>query len=312
MIVASPTAPHTSRCYKQAEFVQRIENALGVKLGKVTCHIVNTQAMTKVMGRAGWSANEANGVVGFQYGTDVYVLDTAPWTVLHELIHRAGVNADRMNRYVAEGLTEAIAVEIKKSPDEHRHTYPTESAWVRDRLLPRLGLTAVELGSVLAKSKDAPGALADLMMKARPDLNRSTLVRELQPQKPNQPSFNVHRGCATRAGSLGHQIRPQRGSDSSGALAGVLLLAGGVLALPAVSQWWSDRERLPGGLAAGRPVRDFDPKQLQRGTEVELEHGKDRATASEIARDHLTEHPSYYVELERMERRLRRRKEEQK
>jgi hypothetical protein len=58
-----------------------------------------------VAGSAGWGRNDANGVVGFQLGQDVYVLDGAPWTTLHELVHRAGINADRLNRFVAEGLT---------------------------------------------------------------------------------------------------------------------------------------------------------------------------------------------------------------
>lgn len=224
------------RCYKQPVFVRRIEAALGVSLGSVRCDIVNTEAMTQVMRKAGWSANETQGVVGFQYGDRVYVLDNAPWTVLHELIHRAGINADRLNRYVAEGLTEAIAVELKESPDEHRPTYPTESAWVKTRLLPRLSMSAVQLGSILAKSSDPPATLADLMLKARPDLNRSQLVRELRPQHPDQPSFN-HRGCITRDARVsGSAVR----SDPTGAIAGVLLVAGAVLALPGLGRWWSD------------------------------------------------------------------------
>jgi len=292
------------RCHKQPVFVARIQRALGVTLGSVQCNIVNIQGMSQAMRRAGWSANETQGVVGFQYGEQIYVLDDAPWTVLHELIHRAGVNADRLNRYVAEGLTEAIAVELKESPDEHRPTYPTESAWVRERLLPRLGLSAVQLGALLAKASDPPAALADLMLKARPDLDRAKLVRELAAQQPKQPSFN-RKGCVTRSRAQGSAASgPVR--DGAGGIAGVLLVAGAVLAFPGVGRWWMERERIPGGLAAGRRPDQFDPAQLQRGIRVELEHTSDPSVAREIAMDHLIEHPNYYTALDQMERGLKR------
>lgn len=63
---------------------------------------------------------------------------------------------------------------------------------------------------------------------------------------------------------------------------------------------------IPGGRAARRCVSDFDPDQLAKGTRVELEHTRDRRLAREIAMDHLAEHPDYYIELEKMERRLKR------
>jgi hypothetical protein len=57
------------------------------------------------------------------------------------------------------------------------------------------------------------------------------------------------------------------------------------------------RERIPGGRAAGRHPRQFDPRELARGTEVELEHTYDRGIAREIAMDHLAEDPRYYQKL---------------
>lgn len=53
-----------------------------------------------------------------------------------------------------------------------------------------------------------------------------------------------------------------------------------------------------------RRVDDYDPAQLLRGTFVELEHTDDPVVAMKIAMDHLDESPLYYVELEKMERRL--------
>ena len=212
------------QCHKQAEFVTRIQRALGVSLQGVQCRTVNTQGMTQVMQRAGWSANGTQGVVGFQFKNDVYVLDSTPWTVLHELIHRAGVNADRLSRFVAEGLTEAIAVELKRSPDEHRATYPQETKWVREVLLPRLNLTAVELGRKVAKSNDPPRMLAALMVKARPSVSMATLERELQPQSKERPSFN--RGKVTRAMLGGSE------STATGSVAALLLHSGFALGIP--------------------------------------------------------------------------------
>lgn len=66
-------------------------------------------------------------------------------------------------------------------------------------------------------------------------------------------------------------------------------------------------EHLPGGLAAGLTPDDFDPEQLARGIEVELEHTQDVGIATEIAMDHLVEDPMYYEKLNAMEMNARRR-----
>lgn len=56
-----------------------------------------------------------------------------------------------------------------------------------------------------------------------------------------------------------------------------------------------------GGRAAGRLASDFDPVELARGTQVELEHTSDPRIAQEIAMDHLVEDPRYYHKLAIME-----------
>jgi hypothetical protein len=246
---------HVRRCHKEAEFIDRIQRAMNKPLGQVQCHIVDQTGMAQVMGTAGWSKNEALGVVGFQLGNNVYVLGSAPWTVLHELVHRSGVNADRISRFVAEGLTEAIARELKRAPDEHKPTYPKETHWVQTRLLPRLNMSAVELGRKLAHSSDPPATLADLMVAVDPQLDRSKLLRQLQPQVPDQPSFN-RRGHRTRQPPSPERRQrrsppavpsappsPPQSSlrdDSGGTalVAGLLLLSGAALALPIAAEHW--------------------------------------------------------------------------
>jgi len=212
------------KCYKQAEFVGRIQQALGVALDRVSCSIVDRQGMAKVMQGAGWSRNDSAGVVGFQVDEQVYVLDSAPWTVLHELIHRAGVNSDRLSRFVAEGLTESIAQELKRSSDEHRPTYPVETRWVQQKLLPVLGMNATQLGRALASDPDPPRKLASLMAAAKPGTNERALRRQLGPQKTGVPSFN--RMSVTRMKGV---MADDRGSERVGL---VLLLASAVLLVP--------------------------------------------------------------------------------
>jgi hypothetical protein len=224
-----------ARCHKQGEFVARIERALDVRMGPVTCTIVDESGMAEVMGRAGWNRNDSHGVVGFQIGKEIFVLGRAPWTVLHELIHRAGVNSDRLSRFVAEGLTEAIAREIKAGPDEHQPTYPRETRWVQEVLLPRLKMTAVQLGQVIAKANNAPRALAKLMVEASSGASEANLVRVLQPQQTGEPSFN-RRGHVTRWSSGGTIARGPTGHDSvSVGLGLVAIVAGGALVLSGCS-----------------------------------------------------------------------------
>lgn len=53
-------------------------------------------------------------------------------------------------------------------------------------------------------------------------------------------------------------------------------------------------DMVPGGLAAGMPTDMFPSDQVDKGTEVELEHTSNPAIAQEIAKDHLTEGNDYY------------------
>ena len=63
---------------------------------------------------------------------------------------------------------------------------------------------------------------------------------------------------------------------------------------------WQDQ--LPGGLADDKKPSDFDPAVLAKGVKVEQEHAQDKGIATEIAMDHLTEDPSYYDKLEKIEK----------
>ena len=61
-------------------------------------------------------------------------------------------------------------------------------------------------------------------------------------------------------------------------------------------------EKIKGGLSSGKEISDFDPKALAMGTKVEFEHTTDIDIAREIAMDHLTEDPKYYIKLKQIEK----------
>lgn len=74
------------------------------------------------------------------------------------------------------------------------------------------------------------------------------------------------------------------------------------------------KDTLPGGKADKKTIEqiaqeqgksiEFAREQLEIGIQHEKEHTSDPEIASEIALDHLSESLSYYIELEKMERKL--------
>lgn len=72
--------------------------------------------------------------------------------------------------------------------------------------------------------------------------------------------------------------------------------------------WYKKAIRVPGGLADKKKPSDFNPKQIEKGMEVELEHTKNRDLSKDIAMDHLEEYSTYYTELDKMENKLEKKK----
>jgi hypothetical protein len=86
------------------------------------------------------------------------------------------------------------------------------------------------------------------------------------------------------------------------ALLGFGLVAAGIVAAESMR----GDDVLKGGLADQKRPSDFDPVQLRRGVKVEREHSSNPGIQREIAMDHLTEDERYYIELDKMERKLER------
>lgn len=61
------------------------------------------------------------------------------------------------------------------------------------------------------------------------------------------------------------------------------------------------KDKIPGGHADGKPVINYDLKQLLTGINFERDHTKDNMLALELAMDHLENTPDYYTRLVRME-----------
>jgi hypothetical protein len=61
------------------------------------------------------------------------------------------------------------------------------------------------------------------------------------------------------------------------------------------------KDNIPGGHADGKPVINYDLKQLLTGINFERDHTKDNMLALELAMDHLERIPDYYTRLERMD-----------
>jgi len=55
------------------------------------------------------------------------------------------------------------------------------------------------------------------------------------------------------------------------------------------------KDKLPGGLGDCEPDNRFEPDQMDKGIEIELEHTEDKDLAKEITKDHLKEVPNYYL-----------------
>lgn len=96
------------------------------------------------------------------------------------------------------------------------------------------------------------------------------------------------------------------GASSAGAFSGPLFS----------NEEMKEGDKIPGGLAKGKSLKDIakkhSPKEFEKlvshlkkeivkGTKVELEHTSDPKVAFEIAKDHLFEDPDYYNKLKKIE-----------
>jgi len=63
----------------------------------------------------------------------------------------------------------------------------------------------------------------------------------------------------------------------------------------------SFKDKIPGGMADGKPITNYDLGQLLEGIKAERDHTGDNLLALELAMDHLEHIADYYTHLTRME-----------
>lgn len=72
-------------------------------------------------------------------------------------------------------------------------------------------------------------------------------------------------------------------------------------------KWYQQQRQLTSAVnfnLSKKKDKEYDPKQLERGTQVELEHNNSKEIAKSITKDHLGEFSNYYKKLEEMESKL--------
>jgi hypothetical protein len=139
-------------CPQAKKLAGAVRDVLGTAPDYRDCSIVNSNGLKKVMRRHGWRDAEINDTAGF-HGQDnrIYLLRGNEWSLLHELVHAAGIVDKDLASWLTEGLTEAVAEDIAKQKQwEHRSTYPRYVKIVRQQVAPALGLTVAQIGEIVA------------------------------------------------------------------------------------------------------------------------------------------------------------------
>ena len=140
------------RCPNATALGRAVRDLLGKTPSYADCRVVGPRDLSAVMQAHGWSKDEIEGTAGFHTQDDsILVLQGEEWSVLHELVHAAGVIDVSLAPWLAEGLTEAVAqLAAAKNRWAHHTTYADEVAMIRDRLCPALGMSVQELGRLVA------------------------------------------------------------------------------------------------------------------------------------------------------------------
>jgi hypothetical protein len=154
----------------------------------------------------------------------------------------------------------------------------------------------------------------DYLLKKNADMLQR---KEINPEKKildNAPEFSRDSEALKASGTFKGMRNDMMIYEKDGLEYGITK-GGAVIDLRYLFSVAGQKEYIPGGYANGRPDDDFDPRQLEMGTEVEKEHvikftdtGREKkfkdidlSKAKEIAKDHLAEIPDYYDRLEAME-----------
>jgi len=180
-------------CPNVKKLAGAVRDALGKDPDYASCNIVSQNGMRRVMKTHGWRDAEINDTAGFHTQDNrVYLLRGNEWSLLHELVHAAGVIDKDLASWVTEGITEAAAEDIAKANGlDHRSTYPKFVKIVRQQLSPALGLTPTQLAEVVASQPNKAGRNLSERLAVRTGLSARKWYKTLGPGVAS-PSAYTH------------------------------------------------------------------------------------------------------------------------
>jgi len=153
---AVPGAPS---CVGAAPLASAIKGMLGHAPSYSACQIVNGAQLRSVMQQHGWSAGEIGDTAGFHTEQGTILLRRGDeWSLLHELVHAAGVVDKDLAPWLVEGITEAAAQAVAQHHGwKHTPTYPEEVTFVVKTVGPAARLNAVGLAKLVAAAPKTAG-----------------------------------------------------------------------------------------------------------------------------------------------------------
>jgi hypothetical protein len=155
------------------------------------CRVVSQDGMRRVMRTHGWRDAEIDDTAGFHtQDNKIYLLRGNEWSLLHELVHAAGVVDKDLASWVTEGITEAAAEDIAKSKGmQHRATYPQYVKIVRQQLAPALGLTPMQVAEVVAARPSKAGRDLASRLALRSDVSARSWYKAIGPGATSPEAF---------------------------------------------------------------------------------------------------------------------------
>ena len=182
--VAGVRNPADKPCPDTRKLASAVRQMLGKAPSYKSCKVVNEGHLAQVMKRHGWRDQDIQQTAGF-HGEDnvIYLLQNQEWTLLHELVHAAGVIDRDLASWITEGITEAVAQAVAhKGSMSHHETYPKYVKIVKTKLAPAAGLSIPELGRLVAtQPKRAGRHLADLLHTRHPSISAATWYKAIGP-----------------------------------------------------------------------------------------------------------------------------------
>ncbi len=139
----------------------------GVDVGPVSVWWVPRWLWREVLREVGFPADQLGQVKAFTLDGDVYVPEgRARYSMVHEVLHAAGLDEDVGGPWVVEGLTEEVEHELGVPLIETMPTrgpYRARRRWVSQTLLPATGFdSATELVVELLEAPNPRARLAEL------------------------------------------------------------------------------------------------------------------------------------------------------